>query len=94
MVSEVAFKALTTFLEVPTSNIYAYQVVIVASGYSETLAAALFGSSLPHVKTNIQTADSLKGTSFHLQNPPVETNILSQAQSNSRYHVCFYNIKV
>ena len=81
LMSDGAFDGLTTFLGIPLNQIYGYQVVIVANGYSETLASALFGDSVAKVQSNIIKADSAKGANFHLQNPPDKTKIRAQATS-------------
>ncbi len=81
MIPDKAFDGLVSFLGLQPSQVYGYQVVVVANGYSETLAAALFGDSVKKVDANAIKADSIKGTAFHVQDPPDITSIRSQATS-------------
>lgn len=79
LVSNTGFDALVNVLNFQPSQIYGYQVVIVANGYSETFAAALFGNSVSSVKANTIKARANEGSLFHLENPPDPTTIQSQA---------------
>ena len=81
MLPDNAFDSLVSFLGLSPSQVYGYQVVIVANGYSETLAAALFGDSVKKVDANAIQADTVKGANFHVQDPPDITSIRSQATS-------------
>jgi ABC-type antimicrobial peptide transport system permease subunit len=81
MMPDAAFTKLISFLGLGTSDIYAYQIVVVASGYSETLASALLGDSVSKVEANGIKAVTVAGSSFTIKNAPDITGIRSQATS-------------
>lgn len=81
MISESSFDSLVDTLGVPDDEIFAYQIIIVAPGYSESFASMVFGNSLPIVQQNREIADANKGTQFFLKNPPNINDIKSQATS-------------
>lgn len=76
------FDGLVNFLGVQTS-VYAYQVVIVASGYSETLAGLILGSSISNVNQNNKLAQSVNQQNqyFSLNTYPQIDQVQSQATS-------------
>lgn len=81
LMPDSGFSALVTFLGIPANQVYAYQIIVVAHGYSETLASILFGNSLSIVKQDIQIATQNTGSLFTLQFSPKRAEVLTQAQS-------------
>ena len=83
LVPDSVFNNLVSFLNIPATSVYAYQVVVVASGYSETLAGILFGNSIKNVdKNNILAQTAIQNAPhFILKSYPVINDVQSQATS-------------
>ena len=81
LVPDSAFDKLVTFLGVSQSSIYAYQVVVVASGYSETLAGLIFGNAISNVNKNNNIASNINSQNFVLKSYPQINEVKTQATS-------------
>ena len=81
LVSDAGFNALATFFGSQT-KVYAYQIIVVANGYSETFASILFGNSLTTADNNVNIAKALPSNNFTLQYSPKDNEVLTQAQSS------------
>lgn len=82
MVPDTVFSQLTQFLGIGTSDIYGYQVLIVAHGNSETLASIFNGNSKTQVEENSVIASNIANSNPNLiVRTPDITNINTQATS-------------
>ena len=84
MVPDSVFTKLVTFLGLGTSDVYGYEIVAVANGYSETLASIFLGNSVNTVDQNGITAQTIVGAhplELTLNQAPKKADILSQATS-------------
>lgn len=83
IVPDKVFDGLVSFLGVSQTSIYAYQIVVVAQGYSETLAGLILGSSISNINKNNLLAQPINQQSqyFSLYTYPHIDQVQSQATS-------------